>query len=163
MVPDPKLSNLYFAKEASRRGVDHFPPQFRLTIDNPDQRLQPSDLLYGVQSGTAARAYPFVRLARVPGGLLNDQVGNTPVVILFDRETGSAAGHGRQLDGKTLEFVRTREGLLMDRDSGSIFDRDGRCLDGPLQGRRLPPLFALQAEWYGWSAAYPQTTIYEGL
>lgn len=161
MMPDPQLAEKYFAKEASVRGVDHFPPQFQVTIDNPDDRLQPSELVYGVQSPTAARAYPFTALARVPDGLVNDQVGSTPVVIFFDRTTGSAAGHGRQVGDQTLEFDRTAEGLLQDRASGSIFNRDGKCVEGPLLGRHLPPLFALQAEWYGWSAAYPQTTVFE--
>ena len=115
---------------------------------------------FGVVTDSDARAYPFSELGQLASGVINDTVGNIPVVILFDGRSGSAAGHQRLLDGEILEFERTRAGQLRERQSGAIFDRDGRCIAGRFQGQRLPPLHGLQSEWYGWIAAHPKTTIF---
>ena len=161
MAPHNELKSEYFSKESSRRGGARFPPHFRLTIDNHDQRLPETAMLLGVKTEQAARAFPFYQLASLRNGVLNDVVGKTPVVVLYDSATGSAVAHARTLDDSTLEFDRRSDGLLADRKSGAIFDRDGRCVDGSLKGKRLPQLFFLQAEWYGWSAVYPETSVYQ--
>ena len=160
MVPDPETKADYFSKESSHRGGTRFPPHFRVTVQESDRRLQETDLLFGVSTPSAARAYPFRELGQLASGVVNDTVGDVAVVILFDGPSGSAAGHQRALDGEVLEFERTRSGLLRDRKSGALFDRDGMCTSGRYQGQRLPPLFGLQAEWYGWNAAFPKTTIF---
>ena len=160
MVPDPATKADYFSKESSHRGGTRLPPHFRVTVQDTDRRLGESDLLFGVVTNSDARAYPFSELGQLASGVINDTVGNIPVVILFDGRSGSAAGHQRLLDGEILEFERTRAGQLRERQSGAIFDRDGRCTAGRFQGQRLPPLHGLQADWYGWIAVHPKTTIF---
>lgn len=162
MNQDPRRRSDYFDFEQGRRGVDWFPPFFTPTIQTRDDRLPPSALCLGIDTPHQSRAYPFATLATIPSGLVHDTVGNVPIVVVFDAETGSATAHGRLLGGRARMFERTPEGLLRDVESGSLFDRDGVGQSGPDQGQQLPSVFGLQAEWYGWYAAHPDTTIWEG-
>jgi hypothetical protein len=159
MCEDPFFRANYAPEENSRRGQDFFPRMFMPTIDHLDERLSPSALCYGVKTKDAARAYPFAELMKVQGGVVNGHVGETPVVLVFESETRSAAAHSRLLDQNTLVFERGDDGLLIDVDSKSRFDRDGLCIEGEYLGQRLQAL-GLQAEWYGWFATYPETTIF---
>jgi hypothetical protein len=72
----------------------------------------------------------------------------------------TSASYVRRLDGKVLSFERTGPGRFRDRETGSVFDLEGRGVSGPHRGRRLPPLGGLQAEWYGWFAHHPDTTLF---
>ncbi len=161
MAWDPALERLYFPDADARRGHDFFPPPFLPTIRERDPRLPLSALCYGIAVDGAARAYPFSRLAEVRDGVVPDAIAGAPVVVVYDRATGSCAALSRALDGATLDFALAGPGRLRDRKSGSIFDLDGRCVAGALAGKRLPPITGVQAEWYGWYAAYPDTTIWE--
>ena len=160
LAEDDRFKRYYFNREIARRGYPVLAEGFRRTIEVRDERLAPSSLCYGVAADGAARAYPFEILLSLKHNVINGVVGETPVVIIIDQRTRSAAGHGRVLDGKLLVFDRTEDGRLRDRASGSIFDRDDLAIAGELEGRRLPRINGLQTEWYGWFPAYPQTTIY---
>jgi hypothetical protein len=160
MAADAKFQGRYFSENSAKRGNDFFPQGFRPTIDDVDDRLPPSALCYGIKTETATRAYPFAALIEAPGGVVNGHVGETPVVILFDADTRSAAAHGRRVGDKTLILESTDDGRLVDVESGSRFDRDGRCIEGPLRGQRLSSIVGVQAEWYGWRATHPDTTVY---
>lgn len=161
MSEDNTFRDRYFPEQASRRGKDFFPPEFNPTIDDRDARLPPSALCYGIKAAGAVKAYPFVALMNAEQGVVNDVVGETPVVVIFEPLTRSAAAHSRQLGDNTLVFQRAADGLLVDAASGSHFDRDGRCIDGEYKGRQLPEVFGVQAEWYGWYATYPETELFE--
>jgi hypothetical protein len=160
MGEEQRFKSRYFPTESARRGLDYFPRGFRSTIQTTSELLSPSALCYGIKTPAAAKAYPFDALAHLEDGLLNDRVGDVPVVVVFEKGTRSAVGHGRTLDGKLLEFERTPEGLLRDKKTGSVFDRDGYGVSGPLKGDRLPSVVGVQAEWYGWFASYPDTSVY---
>ena len=161
MAEDIAFRRRYFTEQSARRGNDYFPPGFDPTIDNRDQRLPPSALCYGIRADGKTKAYPFASLMQAGQGVVNDRVGETPVVILFEADTRSAAAHSRRLGGKVLEFKRDQDGLVIDVASGSQFDRDGRCIAGEYQGQRLPSVIGVQAEWYGWFATYPDTLLFE--
>jgi hypothetical protein len=160
MGEEQRFKPRYFPRDSARRGLDYFPHGFAATIQTKSDLLPPSALCYGIKTSTLAKAYPFEALRHLENGILNDRVGDVPVVIAFDKGTGSAVGHGRTVDGKLLEFGRTADGLLRDEKTGSVFDRDGYAISGPLRGRRLPAVVGIQAEWYGWFAGYPQTSVY---
>lgn len=163
MAEDSAFLTRYMPEQASRRGQDFFPSRFMSTIEDQDPRLAPSALCYGIKTPQATRAYPFAELLKVPQGVVNDQVGDVPVVLIFDAETRSTAAHSRQLADKTLKFERGQDGLLVDIETDSRFNRDGYCVAGSYLGQRLPPIVGLQAEWYGWYATYPETTIFDAI
>ena len=51
---------------------------------------------------------------------------------------------------------------LRDRGTDSLWDLSGKAVEGPLAGTSLTYVSSFIAEWYGWSAYHPETTIYEG-
>ena len=159
MASNKKFKKHYFSRVAAFRGRDHFPPYFELTIKTRDKRLPLASLLYGVRVDGQAVAYPFSRLRGVSGGIVHETIGNTAIAVVYDAETGSCTAMGRTLDGQVLTFKRRSDGNL--ESQGSVFDRGGRCIEGQMLGKRLPKVFGLQAEWYGWYAAYPQTKIWQ--
>ena len=161
MNEDASMLARYFPKSSSKRGLDFFPRGFRKTIETVDDRFSLNEMCYGISVGDVSRAYPFSVLKRVQNGVVNDRVSDVPVVVLFDRDTQSAAAHGRRLGGSVLVFKRAEDGLLVDVQTGSRFDRDGRCVAGALKGQQLPSVVGVQAEWYGWYATYPETTVFE--
>ncbi len=160
MAPVAAYAGRYFPRDRAARGAPYFPAVFPPTIKTRDERLALSALCYGIYAGGVARAYPFERLASAPAGLVEDDVGGVPVVIVYDAETRSCAGYGRAVRGRTLGFQRAGDGSLIERESGARFDRAGRCVEGEFAGERLLEIFGLQAEWYGWAAAYPGTTVW---
>ena len=103
--------------------------------------------------GGKARAYPFERLAGTP------LVQEGDVTVWFDPASRSAAAFDRSLDGKRATFERVA-GVIRDSETKSTWTMDGRCVDGSRKGAQLTPLHGLMSEWYGWSASYPETSVW---
>ena len=93
--------------------------------------------------------------------MINDLVGDLPVVIVFDPVISAGSAFVAALDGHTLAFAATAEGRFRDQASGSEFDQAGRAMSGPLTGRRLAPAPALSTRWYGFVQTYPAASIAE--
>ncbi len=147
----------YFDRHGSRSGGDYLPSYFPSTIQTRDKRLALNALLYGIVVGEKARAYPFSRLAHSP--VVEERLGNVDVTIWFDPASRSAAAFDRTVRDKVLSFEAAGPGRMRDADGG-VWNMEGLCLDGRLKGTQLTPLRGLMAEWYGWFANYPGTTVW---
>lgn len=157
---DDKYRRYYQSKVVS--GSPFLPPMFAPTLRGlKDDRLAPNALVLAVKIGSAARAYPFDALAKAPG-VVSETLADTPVVIFSTSDPQTGAAFDRRLDGKTLEFARADADPSRFTDAGtsSIWTLEGVCVSGPLVGKHLTRMFSLQSEWYGWSAYFPQTTVY---
>lgn len=138
------------------------PPMFPATLQGlRDDRLTPNALVLGVRVDGQIRAYPFDALDKA-NGVVQETLGKTPIVALYAADTRTGAAFDRRLDGKTLDFTRASDmpGQFLDRDTQSHWTVEGHCVAGTLVGKQLTRVFSLQAEWYGWSAYFPQTTVY---
>jgi hypothetical protein len=159
--PDPRYAGQggdrgYFTRSGAKSGSDYLPRTFGPTIQAKDDRLRPSDLVYGVVVKGTARAYPFDRLPEV----IEESVADTPATVWLDRQSRSAAAFDRRLEGNSHSFVAAAPGLREDRETKSRWNMEGECVAGPLKGKRLAPLHGLMAEWYGWFAHYPSTSLW---
>jgi hypothetical protein len=109
------------------------------------------------------RAYPIKTLRKLPG-VVNDTLGEQPLSIFFEADTGTATAFSRLLDGQLLTFeVRKRVGsrpLIYDKETGSRWTIEGKAVSGTWAGRELTRLDSYMSEWYGWASYFPQTTIY---
>lgn len=160
---DPRWMNRagdtgYFAREGARSGSAFLPPTFGQTIHDRDDRLEPHALVYGVVVGKTARAYPFHRLESA--GLAEEVVAGVPVTVWYDRRARSAAAFDRRIGDVTLTFALDSKGVIRDAATKSRWTLDGVCVEGARLGVRLKPLRGLMAEWYGWFANHPQTTLW---
>jgi hypothetical protein len=136
-------------------------PEFIASIVDWDERLPHNQVVLGVASGKDYGAYP-VNLITAEGGVVNDRVGLTDVVLLVEPISAYSVAYDRRLGDRLLEFTKLDdlEFSMMDSLTGSIWNIEGTAIAGPLKGERLTFVPSYLAEWYGWSAYHPGTKIY---
>lgn len=156
---DPRGEHGYFTREGARSGHAYFPDTFPGTIEDEDERLARSALVYGVLVGRTARAYPFERLRAKP--VIEERIGGVEATVWFDGTSRSAGAYDRKLQDRTLTFRRIGPGTFQDAQTKSRWSMEGTCTSGPLKGAQLERLRGTMSEWYGWYASYPETTLYE--
>jgi len=118
-------------------------------------------------------AYPYSILSAKE--VIHDQVGNEKVVVfwvegtasaldtirIFDgRDVGSANAFSPILDGEELSFSPQGD-LFKDNKTGSLWNILGQAINGPLTGKSLKPLTAVNHFWFDWVAFRPETRVYE--
>jgi hypothetical protein len=131
--------------------------------------LVPDDKVIGVVFGGEARAYPLRVL--VWHEVVNDSVGNVPIVVTYSPLSHGIAVFDRRLGGSTLTFgvsglLYQSNMLLYDRREGqrgeSLWSQlQARAVSGPAAeiGRTLAVLPVALARWDDWLAAWPQTRV----
>jgi hypothetical protein len=139
-----------------------------------DGRLSPKVRVVGVIVGDDAAAYPFPDLAEA--GVVNDEVADTPLVVLWAPGTasglgastvaggelvGAAAVYDRRTDEGTLTFEPAGDGLMTDAETDSTWSFDGVATDGPMRGARLDPIPNDQPFWFAWGIFQPDARIWQ--
>ncbi|MCH9045093.1 MAG: DUF3179 domain-containing protein [SAR324 cluster bacterium] len=137
-----------------------------------DSRLRAMERVVVLELGDEAKAYPYTLLDKV--GVVNDRVGGVDLVVFFKKGTRSAldgpsiarsrdVGTGvvfeRSLDGRSLNFDR-RDGLLVDRETGTRWNLFGQAVAGKLKGERLKPVVYGNHFAFAWLAFRPDSKIY---
>ena len=117
-------------------------------------------------------AYPFSVLKKRP--VVNDEVGGIPIVVFYEETTrtalgrskvksGKAIGSGavfmRRVGGQTLSFAK-KQGTVVDRETGSIWNVFGIATSGPLKGTKLERIVSGDFFAFAWMAFRPHTRIY---
>ena len=129
-----------------------------------DQRLPPRTLVMGIAVGGKSIAYPLSALQKQSP--IIDMVGTVPIVLVLGEDKRSVRAFERIVDGRRLEFFQEpenrNEGVqLIDAESGSRWNFEGKAIAGPLAGRQLKKLFVLADYWFDWRIYHPDTAIYE--
>jgi hypothetical protein len=141
--------------------------------DAVDSRLFAVErVLAGVIDGEAM-AYPFETLAGEP--VINDTIGETDVVAFWQpgvasalgsgeiataRDIGTAALYNRELDDQVLTFSLDDDGLVVDDQTGSVWNVFGEAVEGELTGSSLKQEIAAPHFWFAWAAFRPETLVY---
>ncbi|MDY6761567.1 MAG: DUF3179 domain-containing protein [Candidatus Nanohaloarchaea archaeon] len=125
-------------------------------VDNVDDRLHPKELVYGVAIGRDATAYIADEIRN--RDVINDRVGNVPVLVVEDQDSGGIRVFAREIDNETLEF-HLDNGTLVDQD-GNVWSFTGTAQEGPHQGETLEQLNSHGFFWFAWSIFHPETNIY---
>lgn len=138
-----------------------------------DGRLSPKVRILGIVLDEEAVAYPFPFLEQNPA--VNDEIGGTPVVVLWQdgaasglggptvaggEVVGAATAYQRAVAGQTLTFEADGAGGFRDSETGSTWTFDGRATDGPLTGQHLAPVVADSPFWFAWAVFRPDTRIW---
>jgi hypothetical protein len=118
-------------------------------------------------------AYPFDLLAAL--SVVNDRVGEQDVAVFWapgqasaldagiiaeGQDVGSAVAYSRELNDQLLTF-RFEGGQIIDTETGSTWDIQGRAIDGPLSGEQLAEVVSVNHFWFSWAAFKPETRIYQ--
>lgn len=109
--------------------------------------------------GGRARAWKLRDLREQP--VVNDALGQQPVIVLYDKESGTAVIHGRRVDGRSLDFA-WNEGTLTDEQSGSEWDLlTGEAMAGPFAGKTLPQIHSILSFEHAWKSFYPEAEYWK--
>lgn len=128
----------------------------RAVVDN---RLPLKDFVIGVTLEDEAVAYPLRELESDP--LVNDQVGDVPIVVVYESESGASAVFRRRVQGRVLEFERTEGVTLTDVHSGTRWNGlTGEATEGELAGAQLRSVAGHQSFWFSWVDFHPDTRVY---
>ncbi|MCY3667598.1 MAG: DUF3179 domain-containing (seleno)protein, partial [Gemmatimonadetes bacterium] len=152
---------------------DHQMIIFPLTTARPSGHLPAKEMILGLRDAGESRAYPFSRMP--DKAVINDRVGDRAVLVLYDAETATAIPYSRVVRDQLLTFrILSRTGDLRlssgrslplaftDVETGSEWNMRGEALAGSLEGAQLEQIPAYNSMWFGWSAYWPQTHLWNG-
>lgn len=83
-----------------------------------DDRLYVKEFVIGVEQGGEAVAYPFSVLNSKP--VVNGTIGDTPILVVFDPETGTGVVFHREVDSQRLTFQSEEDHILIDEQTGTV-------------------------------------------
>ena len=125
-----------------------------------DNRLMNKELVVGVRANESYRAYPFRAFKR--RSIINDEVGDVPVLAFHDLESNATAVFLRTVAGQTLRFKPAQGYFVKDATTGTTWNLiTGMATEGKLKGHTLERLPAMNIYWFAWARYHPETTVYE--
>ena len=140
--------------------LDH--PAF-ISASEANRSLKDQDMVLAVEFFGVAKAYP-VRLLNWHE-VVNDDVGEQPVLISWCPLCGSGVVYDVRLDGRPYTFgvsglLYQQNLLLFDHATESLWSQlRGRAVTGPLAGTSLRLLPVSMTTWRNWKAEHPQTLV----
>lgn len=139
-----------------------------------DDRLPALSRVVGITEGDVTVAYSFDQA--VASGVINDEVGGQPIVVLAGGSTtdaldgrniaesqaiGSAIAYVPIVDGETLTFTANGDETFTDDQTGSTWSIIGVATDGPLAGSSLGTIEHRNEFWFAWQAFQGPDTLRE--
>jgi hypothetical protein len=139
--------------------------------ETPDDLLVMARVI-GIDRRDETIAYPYAVLGEAR--VINDAIGDEPIVVMWAPGTASALGadriaagqdvgaattYSRVLDGETLTFRREGEAIV-DEGTGSEWSLLGEAVSGPRTGDQLTPRVGNNFLWFAWAAFHPETEVY---
>jgi hypothetical protein len=121
---------------------------------------QPKSWVVGVRSGSSTKAYDWNELIDHP--LIHDNIAGRPILLVLSSDSATFRVWDRNINGQVLQFEPAPDQRTMLRDSNtrSLWNYEGKCLAGTLQGQQLQPVQSYQEFWHSWSNFHPATTRY---
>lgn len=126
-------------------------------VSRVDNRLAPKEPILGleIENLYGALVKKDVRKAMV----LNFTLGTTPLVAMYDMDMDRVTVFSRKLDdGMPLEF-ELFENRVVDTESRSEWNTDGKSTYGRMREKSLKPVLAIDCMWFAWYAFHQDTKI----
>jgi Protein of unknown function (DUF3179) len=125
-----------------------------------DKRLAPRTLVIGIDVGGKSIAYPLSALQKQSP--IMDTAGSVPIMLVLGEDNRPVRAFERSVDGRRLEFFQRTERSfeLIDSETGSTWNFEGKAIAGPLAGKQLKRVSVLEDFWFNWRIYHPETSIY---
>jgi Protein of unknown function (DUF3179) len=127
----------------------------------PGGPLEPRTLVVGIAIKGKSKAWPHASV--LSSGATIDQVGDVPVALVVSPDGRSLRAFDRRVKDQTLTFVRAgtdlKESTLLDLETMSEWDFQGRAVKGELAGSQLTPVDYLLDYWFDWKTYHPDTEV----
>ncbi len=131
-------------------------PQIYFPVEHKDDRLQPKEIVIGVNYDNSFKAYKLTNIEKQK--VVNDSIGNKEILLLSLQPFMSRA-YERTVDGKLLDFQLIND-RLMDKQTFSEWNFNGEAISGQLKGKQLTRLVINPTFWFSWIAFHPDTKLY---
>lgn len=151
MEPDPLYDERYFGLEDYDKGT------MQSSLVKRDYRSwQPKSWVVGVRGEFSSMAYDWNEL--VKKRVIEDSLEDSPILVTMETDTTSFHVYERRVNGSVLKFnTSIHDNCFTDQNTGSVWNMDGRCIDGPLKGQQLTTVQAYNEFWHAWETFEPDT------
>lgn len=141
-------------------GSPGLPPHPIHSLENEtlDPRLPEHELVLGINDARGVLAIPLAELHK-HGCVIERDLGGDPIVA-WCRHPSSywVAAFERRMRDRVFDF-EYEGGRFRDRQTGSLWNVEGRALSGPMAGQELRPLENTLLKWHVWAPYHPLTAI----
>ncbi|MFQ5795314.1 MAG: DUF3179 domain-containing protein [Candidatus Bipolaricaulia bacterium] len=123
-----------------------------------DARLRAKDDVIGIRIDGNAKAYAKKAFDELP--LLNDRVGNIPILVVKS-PAGEVKFFVRRVEegSRVLEFELI-DGRLIDIRTRSVWSFRGEAVSGELAGTQLEKVVGIPSFWFAWVSFNPDTELF---
>lgn len=118
-------------------------------LSSTDSRLKSKVIVYGAEFDGAAKAYAEDDVKK--DKVINDAVGDVPIVVVWYEDLNTVKIFERTLDGETLEFSL---------DGDEIKDNNGNVWTVVDMIEKLEIVDTFGHFWFAWAAFFPGTELY---
>ena len=152
---DQRRDNYWDYHSSSRTGL--FP------TEHQDKRLNRKDLVIGVSIGEHRKAYSaeedlWKSNQKGSWKLIQDTIGEIPVLVYHDPDNYTSAVYDRREEGKTIQFEKNTEWIVAVDESGRKWD----MLTGTgHEDKSLKAIPHLNIYWFAWVDFYPTAELYQ--
>jgi hypothetical protein len=126
-------------------------------ISNVDNRIFQKEVILGIEYDGKYKAYP-VEIVRER--LVVNDIFDNRGILLFKIGDEAIRAFEAEIDGQKLTF-RLVDNMFIDEVTGSVWNKQGFAIDGPLKGINLQRAQGHIAFWFAWADFYPKTEVYE--
>jgi hypothetical protein len=164
---DFSIASIYFDEILSggppKDGIPSIDSPEFVTVDEADLWLKDVEPVIQLEVDGEARAYPLQVLTWHE--IVNDVIGNTPVLVTFCPLCNTAIAFERSLDGVVHDFgttgrLRYSNLIMYDRQTETWWQQaTGEAIVGEMTGKRLNLLPAAMIAWSDFRAGYPEGLV----
>ncbi len=147
MQPDPKFTNQY----AKLKNYDINIPTAN-TDSTKNKNFLPNSWVVGIMVGEKSKAFLWNELTEKK--VINDFVGDIPVVLALEEDGYSFHSWERAIDDTILNFKMGSDNVLRDVVTKSPWNWKGECISGSFSGKKLSPVTAYQTYYHSWERFY---------
>ena len=136
-----------------------------LSASQVTNQVTESDVVLGVVVNGKARAYPINMLNGPRREIINDTLGDQPIVAMWCHLCHSAIVFDRRMDEQVLTFqvsgmLWNRTLVMYDTETQSLWSLLlEKGVTGPMNGRKLTTLPSELTTWKKWKSLHPETTV----
>ncbi len=131
-------------------------PQILFPVDNQDDRIPLKEVIVGFHQDDIFKAYKQSDVES--NGIINDAVGNSSILVV-SMFPGNSRIFDRMVNDDVLDFI-FEDGLILDTNTKSVWDYDGKSISGTLKGEQLSRLSINPGFWFSWVSFHPDTLVY---